>query len=112
MGRPVDVVAALVGEGGNLMVIEGRGDVYTYDPGSDEDGPQSFAGAFVRGDKLYVIDSGLKPWVYDPATGVWGEGVTLVEEEAKEPPAGESPEPWKAMGNMGKKAPPEEPTPA
>lgn len=101
MGRPNDVAAAIVGDGGELKVVTGRGEVLEYDPAKNEKGPQSFAAAFTRGDKLYVVDSGDVPWTFDPADGSWTKGVKL---EAAEDQKDEA---WKASGNVSSKAPPE-----
>lgn len=99
MGRPADVVEAYIDSGGNLTVVAGRGDVFVYDPGQNAEGPQSFEAAFVRGDKLYTVDSGKKPWVYDPADG-WKGGVQLDAAE------GQDAEAWKSVGNIGNREQP------
>lgn len=102
MGRPMDCAAAIIGAGGAMTVIDGKGRAWIYNAGADEKGPQAFDAAFVNGNNLVVI-SGDVPWNFNLVDGTWKEGVKL---EVKE---GQEDEAWQEAGDVTSAKAPEEP---
>ena len=107
MSAPNGFSIAVV-DGGQLTLVDGRGEQWRYDPGKapkDKDGkptgPQGFKEAFVRGDFLSVIDESEYFWTYSVANG-WKKGGKLGDGENDEDPG-----PWIAGRNIAAPAPEE-----
>ena len=92
---PVDVQAAFVSKGGELVCIDGRARAWTYKGGKQKDAegneipaPADAQHAFKLGlDRFIVIDGKGVAWSYNAADSTWLEGYNIEDKadpEAKE----------------------------
>jgi hypothetical protein len=105
MAEPRDAKAAFV-RGGILTVIDGRGNIWKYDPaivldaeGEDIVAPPGFESCSVGNNTIMVIDSAGSVWNYGLHTGEWTEGPKVDELLEGEVEATTSP--WKRGHNVG-----------
>lgn len=105
MPGPRDAKAAFV-RGGILTVVDGRGNIWMYDPsivtdaeGDDIVAPAGFTTCRVGNNSIMVVDSAGSVWNYGLHTGEWVEGPKVDE---KLPGEDEKIyEPWKRGHNVG-----------
>ncbi len=105
MAGPRDAKAAFV-RSGILTVIDGRGNIWKYDPaittdaeGDDIVAPAGFDGCRVGNNTIMVIDSAGSVWNYGLHTGEWTEGPKVDELIPGE--VENTTEPWKRGLNVG-----------
>lgn len=97
---PVDIQAAFVSKGGELVVVDGRARAWTYKGGKQTDAngdpipaPADAEAAFKLGtDRFLVIDSKGKAWSYNGADSSWIEGNSI--EDKANPDAEDDDVPW------------------
>lgn len=105
MAGPRDAKAAFV-RSGILTVIDGRGNIWKYDPaivldaeGEDIVAPTGFDTCSVGNNSIMVIDGGGSVWNYGLHTGEWTEGPKV--DELLEGEVENTYEPWKRGHNVG-----------
>lgn len=93
MTLPTDAATAAYVDGGELWVIDGRGTPWKFDASKVKPAagqtkakcPTSFKAAWVRADRLNVIDSENTAWAYNFGDGTWTKG-PKVEVAETDPP--------------------------
>lgn len=95
---PTDVRAALVKDG-KLVVIDGRAQPWTFQPGTQKDahgdpvpGPEGAEAAFVINERLYVIDGSGVCWTYIAGNSEWAEGAKI--DDKADPDSEDKDLPW------------------
>ena len=105
LAGPKDVSAAFT-EGGKLLIVDGRGNMWTYDTGITEDAdgneivaPTSFdAVAIAPGRERLIVISGGTVWNYNLNQGEWHEGLPVTD--MLEGEAEKTTDPWKRGHNV------------
>ena len=115
-GRPSDAKSAFI-RSNVLQVIDGRGNVFTYEPsittdanGDDIVAPADFARAEVADNAVMVIDSSGSVWLYSLIDGLWRKGPSVDEKLPGE--EDNTTNPWKQGHNVTAPAPVDEAAPA
>lgn len=105
MAGPRDAKTALV-RNSVLTVIDGRGNIWMYDPaivvdadGNDIVAPTDFGSVRVGDNAIMVIDSAGSVWTYDLNSELWTEGPKV--DEKLEGEAENTTNPWKRGHNLG-----------
>ena len=105
MAGPRDAKAAFV-RSGILTVVDGRNNIWKYDPaivldaeGEDIVAPAGFETAALGNNAVMVIDAAGSAWTYDLNTGEWSEGPKA--DELLEGEVENTTEPWKRGLNLG-----------
>jgi len=117
LAGPRDASTAFV-RNGELKVIDGRGNTWTYDASvtTDANGdeivaPTGFSEAELgKGDTLLVVDESDTAWTYNLNQGEWSKGLSIEDHLPGEDE--KTTEPWKQGHNVSTKAPEPEAGPA
>lgn len=105
MAGPRDAKDAFV-RSGILTVIDGRGNIWKYDPaivldaeGEDIVAPTGFETAAVGPNSILVVDAAGSAWTYHLNTDEWSEGPKV--DELLEGEVENTTQPWKRGHNVG-----------